>query len=323
MSKPSPFALVGARLIERGYAAVPVIPGTKRPGALKRGEWVGMTSWREEYSKRLPSRFEIQIWSQSAAGVGVVCSPASKHLVAIDLDTDDAEITSAVLHEIPPSTIIKKGAKGSTRFYIAPTIEKSKSWNINNNRICDLIGPGRFTVLPPTIHPDTGEPYTWIGLEALEDTDPDDLPELTPEHIEAVDAALAPFGFEHEPDRVWVDPSDSSDDASMHRRLNDAALANLDAWVPGLDLYRCRQTASGYEAVATWRESNTGRHPDIRKLNLKVHPLGINDFGDGPRKFTPLDLIMTARNCNLDAAFGYLAAALGWGMGRVINDKIK
>jgi hypothetical protein len=75
-----PYALVGARLVERGYAAIPIMPGTKRPGELRRGEWVGKSNWREEYTRRLPTRWEIQVWSNSAAGVGVVCGPASKGL---------------------------------------------------------------------------------------------------------------------------------------------------------------------------------------------------------------------------------------------------
>jgi hypothetical protein len=110
--------------------------------------------------------------------------------------------------------------------------------------------------------------------------------------------------------------SDGDEIKKPHRVLNDAALANLDAWVPLLNLYRCRPTRGGYEAVAVWRPSSTGRPDEIRNLNLKVHHLGVNDFGDGPQKYTPLDLVAVARVCDLDAAFGWLADALGWG-GRI------
>ena len=58
-----------------------------------------------------------------------------------------------------------------------------------------------------------------------------------------------------------------------------------------------------------------------RKLNLKLHFKGINDFG-AATKYTPLDLVATARGCELDEAFGWLADALGWG-GDPINLKVK
>jgi hypothetical protein len=48
-----------------------------------------------------------------------------------------------------------------------------------------------------------------------------------------------------------------NDDESPHRQLNNAALANLDAWVPALGLYRCRPARGGYEAVPIWRPSTT------------------------------------------------------------------
>jgi hypothetical protein len=164
MRAPSPYTIAGPPLVERSYAALPVMPGTKAPGHIKRGEWRLMYDWREEYTKRLPSRFELEIWSTYlAAGVCVVCGGLS-HLVGVDVDSDDAGITAAIIGVIPRSTVIKKGAKGSTRFYRAPSIEKSKSWDLTDAdgqkyRVCDLIGPGRQTVLPPTIHPDTGRPY--------------------------------------------------------------------------------------------------------------------------------------------------------------------
>lgn len=331
----SPFSKNGPRLIERGYSAIPIIPGTKRPGELKRGEWVGKSNWREEYTRRLPSRFEIQVWSQSAAGVGVVCGPASKYLVAVDIDTDDQIIRTAILAAIPPTTVSKRGAKGDTRFFRGPGIDKSKSWNLatpdgeltvdgkrKTYRVCDLIGPGRQTVLPPTIHPDTGQPYVWTGPDTLEDMDPSELPELLPEHIEAISAALALHGYEAEQEREFapLEPGTSVSDYEkpIHRRLNDAALDNLAAWVPSLGIARTRRTATGYEAVATWRASNTGQAIEKRKLNLKFSRKGIVDFGDGPRPYTALNLWKAAIGSeNLEDAFRGLSDALGWNDGHI------
>lgn len=162
---------------------------------------------------RPPSRFEIQVWSSwPNAGIGVVVGPASKYLLGVDIDTDEPDIRNAILSALPPTTVIKRGQKGETRFFRAPTIDKSKSWNIagpegERLRVCDLIGPGRQTVLPPSLHPSTGQPYSWIGPDALEDTEPADLPELTPSNITAIDAALAAFGYTPEPQAFEGSPA--------------------------------------------------------------------------------------------------------------------
>jgi AAA domain len=43
----------------------------------------------------------------------------------------------------------------------------------------------------------------------------------------------------------------------------------------------------------------------VRKLNLKISPLGIKDFGDS-RGYSPLDLVMVARACSLSDAMTWL-----------------
>jgi hypothetical protein len=90
-------------------------------------------------------------------------------------------------------------------------------------------------------------------------------------------------------------------------------LAELDRWVPDLDLYKCRRARGGYEAVPTWRESSTGRPLEERNRNLGISPKGIRDFvlgADGG--LTPIDLVMRALNCDFDDACSWLREQLGW-----------
>jgi Bifunctional DNA primase/polymerase, N-terminal len=144
----------------------------------------------------------------------------------------------------------KAGAKGETLFYFGPGIEKSMSWNIANKRVVDLIGPGRQTVLPPSIHPDTQAPYRWLGLDTLEDLAPDELPELSSDIIEKISAALRPFGYEPDAEPQERGGRSGGEAETPFRALNEAALADLDAWVPALALCRCRRgRRGGYEAV--------------------------------------------------------------------------
>ena len=223
------------------------------------------------------------------------------------------EIVAALRAALPPTSAKKFGAKGCTFFYRGPGIQ-SKRWNINGARVLDLLSVGRQSILPPSIHPESEMPYRWIGPDALDYVAPSALPLLTSSVAELISAALTPFGYQADAERppitsINVDPSN----VSMCRQLNDDALANLDAWVPILNLYGCQRTRKGYRAVATWRPSNTGQPPQRRKLNLHITPIGINDFGDGPKKYTAIDLVCAAKGCDWPAAYSELSAALGHG----------
>src|SRR5258708_462847 len=302
-----PYAEFGERLIERGYAAVPIMPGTKKPGFYFAGMWIGLSNWPKRFNSGPPRESERLRWGAGEAGLGVLGGYSG--LIAVDIDTELRALRKAIMSVLPPSPIGKKGQKGETLFYYGPDIKASKSWDIDKRRAVDLIGPGRQTLLPPTIHPDTGQPYRWCGLEALDDLEPEDLPELPADIAERIDAVLAPFGWR--PD-LPPHANGSDDGETPHRRLNDAAMANLAAWVPGLNLFRCRSARGGYEAVPTWRPSTTGRPTDKRHLNLKISPQGIRDFG-ADKGYTPLDLVMAADGCDLDTAFRFLSERLSWG----------
>ena len=49
------YADVSARLIEHGFAVIPIIPGTKKPGLLCEGEWVGLCNWQKRFNRGVPS----------------------------------------------------------------------------------------------------------------------------------------------------------------------------------------------------------------------------------------------------------------------------
>src|SRR5262249_10317525 len=170
-----------------------------------------------------------------------------------------------------------------------------------------------------------GSPYRWVG-PPLDAFDPDELPFLPADAIGNIDAVLIPLGWKPDPVRDCSGNGAATtfgeDADTPHRAINDFALEHLERWVPKLGLCKCRPARGGFEAVAHWRESSTGRVLEARTRNLSIVPKGIKDFGDGRGggngfTYTPLDLVMAANDCDLDTAFKFLSEHTGWAGERI------
>jgi hypothetical protein len=306
----SPYSDTASTYLERGLAVLPCKPGAKFPGRFTAADgWMTAYNW-QTYCDRLPTNFETSIWERwPDAGVclalGRASAPKGMQLIAVDIDTEEPSEVAAIRACLPGSPVRKKGAKGETEFYLAPDSVPNRPYNdATKRRMLDLLGHGRQTVLPPTIHPDLGEPYRWTSLDTLENFDVADLPVLPADIADRLGEALAPFGHV-DPPKLGGGSADPDAEASTHRQLNDAALANLSAWVPSLALFRCEQKGGGYRAVAHWRPSSSGRPLSSRAKNLIISADGIRDKG-AEEGYTPLDLVMSACEADLDTAFRWL-----------------
>lgn len=301
----SAYSKVGASLVARGFAALPVQPGTKAPGDYMAGRWSKMTGWSTRCIDGPPSTFDVMRWGKApSAGVCVVLGKSSRNLVAIDIDAED--VAEAVKKSLPPTPVRKRGQKGETLFFWGNTNKRAFNRD-SGERLVDVLGEGSQTVLPPTVHKDTNLPYAWIGEIALEDSDDSDIPQLPENVIEILEAVLRPFGYmpKNEFDSKSIIIKEEQDGTAF-QEINLMARQNLDAWVPDLCLYRCERQRNGkYQAVADWRPSCTGRPLEKRKQNLSIHPEGINDFGDGPKWYSAIDLVIAAGKAN-DASGAYI-----------------
>jgi len=116
-------------------------------------------------------------------------------------DVDDDRLVKLVLHlcglnraERPAVLSGKRGKKGATIFVRAPKSLKSTvikgAGGLGN---IDFLAAGKMTVMPPSIHPDTGKPYEVVGQSLLE-IDFANLPEITERHIKLLKVAI---GSEH------------------------------------------------------------------------------------------------------------------------------
>lgn len=308
----TPFAQLGPSLYARGYSPIPIMPASKVPGLHVDGSWRLFKGWNI-YCLEQPSQWHVNQWaSWPNAGIGVACG---RGLICIDIDQEF--LLDPIMAILPPSPVQKKGRKGISLFYRGDT-EKIRSRNfrtVERVGLLDLLAEGKQTILPPSIHEDTNEPYFWWSDATLADFRVEELPELPDDIADRIAEALKPFGYDPNRERAEfaVAQARSASHAvggrGIYRQTNDDALADLECWVPKLELYKQRRKLGGFEAVAHWRSSSTGRALEMRKRSLSIVRKGIEDFGEG-RKYTPIDLVMEARHCDASTAVDWLLEQL-------------
>ncbi len=188
----------------RGFSPIPIcrpyaplnIKG-KEPGSFapKLGHQLRMTGW-ERFCAKPASLGEMARWlaDDPEAGLGLACGYGG--LVAADVDDPRAfaAIRQVCGHLKPPSKI---GRKGATGFFFDPTglieskvFRAKKGADGKQHPLVEILAKGRQTVIPPTMHPDTGRAYRWHN-GSLEDLTPSDLPVITMAMIADIKAALS------------------------------------------------------------------------------------------------------------------------------------
>ena len=307
----SVFAAHAWRYLERDIPAIPIAPGTKRPGAYDANEgWRGMSDWTR-FSGRMPTELELDFWNTwPEAGIGITLGKLSR-VVALDRDYDlPGGGNDALDAVIPWSPVAKKGAKGWTRFYLYSG-EESRSFNAGGARVLDMLSDGRQTVMPPTIHPD-GFAYRWISEETLDSLlSVTELPTLPADFAEQVERVLEPYQTEadkapRQRQQVQRDSPERintvmSVEAEYFRELNTLALQNLQDWVPKTIPTARPDGSGGYRCIATWR--------NCKNPNVGINPKGIFDFG-GNYGITPIDLVMYANGLPFQRAVEVLRACV-------------
>jgi hypothetical protein len=318
-SAPSVYDVHAPQLLRRGFSPLPIGPGTKEP---------------QHFVPSLKKYSKIRGWNHPAkppetspqpdAGIGLKLGLQSDgtYVFATDWDHDGAAL-AAMDDPVLFSPVSKEGRRGFTSLHRSAKPVASRDFRINGVVAVQILGEGKQTVLPPSIHPDTGKPYRWVDKYSVYACSPSDLPLAPDDYIEHVENILWPLGYEPEPAGATENPAAGSGYAAdaraaagpeenPFRQLNDLAVKNLSAWVPDLNLYKCRRQSgrfASYVAVATWRPSTQGHALEQRALNLKISGKGIKDWGTG-EGFSPINLVMRARQCARADAVGWLQERL-------------
>lgn len=306
----SPFAQSWKILATNGYHVIPISPHSKVPSEFKSGKWWPMRDW-QRYRQAPATELTCGVWATwPECNIGILTGTNAAPgmvLACIDYDSDDPEAIEALTETLPATSVTKRGRRGFSAFYLVP--EGTQGFR---NSVAELLTDTRQTVIPPSIHCDTGKPYAWTSQQNLEILNVKDLSELSKEEIENFRSVLNNLGqkpiSEHRQTKI-ITENDSGE--TIWRRLNNTAYNNLDSWIYGLGLQKLTKTQTGYKAVAHWRASTSGRSIANRNPNLSIMiGQGARDFGDS-KSYTALDLVSNALSISTDEAFSWLSERLG------------
>jgi hypothetical protein len=172
MSEPSVFDLEFAKYSDKGFNVHPIKSGTKIPG-----RWNPATCQVELMTGWASPNREIVKPPQPSCHIGILLGPQPCGINLVALDWDDDEIANAAMGKFP-AAITKWGKRGFTAFYRCAEPIASRKFSINGHGVADLLCVGKQTVLPPSIHPETGHPYVWDKYSLVDDFGPNELPEI-------------------------------------------------------------------------------------------------------------------------------------------------
>jgi len=179
------FRMFAEALFDAGYSPLPVIPGRKKPA---------LRAWSNFRAAPMPrSRIRSYAARWPGASLGVALGYAG--VIALDVDTEDASQLAAICGAVPPSPVVKAGAKGFTAFYRVPpgAIVPSRHYaGVAKRGIADLLSAGTQTVLPPSPHP-AGHAYRWLTPDTLLTVRAPGLPEVPADIAARLETALAPW----------------------------------------------------------------------------------------------------------------------------------
>lgn len=114
----------------------------------------------------------IRAWWQRwpKANVGIACGQASGLLV-VDVDARSGGLDTLAGYDLAPTLTVETGGGGLHLYYRWPDVPIVGGKGRFGAGI-DCQGEGRYVVAPPSIHPETGQPYRWAG-----DGDPEAMPQ--------------------------------------------------------------------------------------------------------------------------------------------------
>lgn len=145
------FSETAPKLWAVGLPVMPLYPNEKTPR---------INSW-QQLAERMPTPEEQSFWLKNYA-TGNIGMPlgAQSGCVALDIDTEDTEVIKLIESLVPYSPWQRIGKKGKVMLFKFTGQKTFRIKTVEGQTICELLSSRTQIVLPPSIHPDTGKPYT-------------------------------------------------------------------------------------------------------------------------------------------------------------------
>jgi putative DNA primase/helicase len=169
-------------------AGLPVIP------LRTRNKMPDIMNW-SLYGRQMPTELEQRHWLASfpTGNIGLPLGPASG-ICIIDIDTEDAELDAGDPRDLRSYAVGSRRQEGSRPRLPVRGAEELQAPRADGGMLCEFLGMGNQVVVPPSIHPDTGQPYT--ASAELWDVLKDKLPCLGEDIEDKLRALLGAKGFE-------------------------------------------------------------------------------------------------------------------------------
>jgi hypothetical protein len=170
---PSIFAHWAGEYRRRGYWPRPITPGTKA---------CQVRAWQKPDSELSEATLASWLALHAHFGIGLVMGspfPDGTTLGALNIDHDEyVRLGRASLLDAPSGRIGRKGAVFLVRVRGHLSNLEFKVRDEEGTRygkVAECLFIRKLCVIPPTIHPETGQPYRWIG-SPLHEVDFNELP---------------------------------------------------------------------------------------------------------------------------------------------------
>jgi len=292
--RPDPFGETAPQMKANGYVTEP-----QRGQEAFRPKW--SAAGREPMSDKA-----IEAHSGQGFNIGLVCGP--RGIIVTDRDTDNPAVIAAAkpiftaIYARGGTPVVKRGSKGATSVlgYVGDNWRNRSFRGRDGKPIFELLGQGRITTLPPSVHPKTGQPYQWLTKATLLDTRPHQLPIITDADIAALEEALRPFA----PPKMGITPpreiiARSSADLNVAERRRYQAYANaiLDRELPQIAAMQPESGRNNRVFALVCRIGRFVHHGIIPLREIEAGILeacknnGLARVGSGPR-----GVLMTIRN---------------------------
>jgi len=145
--------------VRRGFSAIPCV-----------GKRASINVWTP-FMTSVATEAQIHQWARAGVlkNVALVCGRVSGNLVVIDLDGDEAvAVFSDRFPHLMDTYVVRSGSGHGAHVYLRswnlPTTLRALKLPVGN---IELRADGHYVVAPPSIHPDSGNPYIVINRKPI------------------------------------------------------------------------------------------------------------------------------------------------------------